>query len=85
MSSAHNRDYDEYTSRLRSMVRLMARTRRITEKRMLNFLIVSAFNNQFQVASKTHNRKAPTAGTVEANESTLNTQSKGDCNGNYSK
>ncbi|MGI2006966.1 hypothetical protein ACRN98_23560 [Shewanella oncorhynchi] len=31
------------------------------------------------------NEKAPTVVAVEANESTLNQQSKGDCNGNYSK
>lgn len=31
------------------------------------------------------NEKAPTVRAVEAHESTLNQQSKGDCNGNYSK
>ncbi|MCU7965174.1 Arc family DNA-binding protein [Shewanella oncorhynchi] len=59
---------------LKLLIQQMAKQNRRSVNSEINALLESALNE-----------KASTVGAVEAHESTLNTQSKGDCNGNYSK
>ncbi|MGR6502802.1 hypothetical protein [Shewanella sp. Koi 1] len=82
------REYPQIKVRISPELKQMIANGAVLGNRTLNSEVCHQLEKAYGLKSPHEvalNEKASTVGAVEAHESTLNTQSKGDCNGNYSK